>query len=84
MSSAFEKSPTESPKLSVTGEKMTSLQLEQTEMKQKLENELSWFLKQNKELLKLLNRLHRQEYDEVAQDKELLDWISYFVLVLLE
>ena len=84
MSSAVEKSPTESPKLSVTGEKMTSLQLEQTEMTQKLEDELSWFLKQNKELLKLLNRLHRQEYDEVAQDEELLDWMSDFVLVLLE
>ena len=50
-------------------------------MEKKLEDKKSWFLKQNEELLKLLNRLHRQEYDEVVQDEELLDWISDFVLV---
>ena len=61
-----------------------ALPLEEAEMEKKLEDEQSWFLKQNEELLKLLNRLHRQEYDEVVQDEELLDWISDFILVLLE
>ena len=65
------------------GDKVTSLQLEEAEMEKKLEDKKSWFLKQNEELLKLLNRLHRQEYDEVVQDEELLDWISDFILVLL-
>ena len=48
------------------------------------ENQRSWFLKQNEELLKLLDCLHKQEYDEVVQEEEILDRISDFTLVLFE
>ena len=49
-----------------------------------LRNQRSWFLKQNEELLKLLDCLHKQEYDEAVQEEEILDRISDFTLVLFE
>ena len=54
------------------------------EMEESLKNQRSWFLKQNEELLKLLDSLHKQEYDEVVQEEEILDRISDFTLVLFE
>ena len=55
------------------------------EMEESLKNQRSWFLKQNEELLKLLDCLHRQEYNEVGhQEEEILDRISDFTLVLFE
>ena len=55
------------------------------EMEESLKNQRSWFLKQNEELLKLLDRIHRQEYNEVGhQEEEILDRISDFTLVLFE
>ena len=54
-------------------------------MEESLKNHRSWFLKQNEELLKLLDRLHQQEYNEVGhQEEEILDRISDFTLVLFE
>ena len=54
------------------------------EIEVSLRNQRSWFLKQNEELLKLLDCLHKQEYDEVVQEEEILDRISDFTLVLFE
>ena len=54
------------------------------ELEESLRNQRSWFLKQNEELLKLLDCLHKQEYDEVVQEEEILDRISDFTLVLFE
>ena len=55
------------------------------EKEESLRNQRSWFLKQNEELLKLLDCLHKQEYDEVGhQEEEILDRISDFTLVLFE
>ena len=54
------------------------------EIEMSLRNQRSWFLKQNEELLKLLDCLHKQEYDEVVQEEEILDRISDFTLVLFE
>ena len=55
------------------------------EMEQSLRNQQSWFLKQNLELLKLLDCVHYQEYNEVGhQEEEILDRISDFTLVLFE
>ena len=54
------------------------------EIEESLRNQQSWFLKQNEELLKLLDCLHKQEYDEVVQEEEILDRISDFTLVLFE
>ena len=57
----------------------------ETKMEESLKNQRSWFLKQNEELLKLLDRLHQQEYNEVGhQEEEILDRISDFTLVLFE
>ena len=50
-----------------TGEKMSSLQCDETEIKKKLETEWSQFLKQNQELLELFDRLHRQGYDDIVR-----------------
>ena len=54
------------------------------EIEVSLRNQRSWFLKQNEELLKLLDCLHKQEYDESVQEEEILDRISDFTLVLFE
>ena len=55
------------------------------EIEESLRNQRSWFLKQNKELLKLLDSLHKQEYNEVGdQEEEIFDRISDFTLVLFE
>ena len=54
------------------------------EIEVSLRNQRSWFLKQNEELLKLLDCLHKQEYDEGVQEEEILDRISDFTLVLFE
>ena len=54
------------------------------EIEESLRNQWSWFLKQNEELLKLLDSLHKQEYDEVVQEEEILNRISDFTLVLFE
>ena len=35
-------------------------------------------------ILKLLDRIHRPDYDEEFQDEELLDWMTDFVVVLLD
>ena len=54
-------------------------------LEESLKNQRSWFLKQNEELLKLLDSLHRQEYNDVVhQEEEILDRISDFTLVLFE
>ena len=55
------------------------------DMEESLKNQRSWFLKQNEELLKLLDSLHRQEYNDIVhQEEEILDKISDFTLVLFE
>ena len=55
------------------------------DMEESLKNQWSWFLKQNEELLKLLDSLHRQEYNDIVhQEEEILDKISDFTLVLFE
>ena len=54
------------------------------EIEVSLRNQRSWFLKQNEELLKLLDSLHKQEYGEIVQEEEILDRISDFTLVLFE
>ena len=56
-----------------------------TEIEESLKNQRSWFLKQNEELLKLLDSLHQQEYNDIGhQEEEILDRISDFTLVLFE
>ena len=55
-----------------------------TEIGESLRNQRSWFLKQNEELLKLLDSLYKQEYSEIVQEEEFLDRISDFTLVLFE
>ena len=64
--------------------KKTSIVSPDQEMDESLKNQRSWFLKQNEELLKLLDCLHKQEYNEVVQEEEILDRISDFTLVLFE
>ena len=55
------------------------------DMEESLKNQRSWFLKQNEELLKLLDSLHRQEYNDIVhQEEEILYKISDFTLVLFE
>ena len=88
MSDSKEKTPTESPERDGTGAIKNTTPSEKdksAEMEKSLRNQQSWFLKQNLELLKLLDRLHHQEYNEVGhQEEEILDRISDFTLVLFE
>ena len=65
-------------------EQETSTVSPDQEMEESLKNQRSWFLKQNVELLKLLDHLHLQEYNEVVQEEEIFDRISDFTLVLFE
>ena len=67
----------------LVGATKSAPQLDEAEMEKKLEDEWSWFLKQNEVLLKLLDSQHRQEY-EVVQGDEPLAWINDFVLVHLD
>ena len=74
-----------SPEQDRAGETGPSLQREEEEMEEKLKQKRKYLLKQNEELLKLLDRLHQQEYNEVGhQEEEILDRISYFTLVLFD
>ena len=88
MSSVEEKTPTESPEWDGTGAIKNTTPSEKdkfSEMEESLRNQQSWFLKENLELLKLLDRLHHQEYNEVGhREEEILDRISDFTLVLFE
>ena len=59
ISSADEKTPTVSPKQGATGDKVTSVQLEEAKMEKKLKAAKSRLSKQNEELLELFSRLHR-------------------------
>ena len=86
--SSSEKTPTESPERDGTGAvKNTTPSVKDNfaEMEESLRNQQSWFLKQNLELLKLLDHIHYQEYNDVGhQEEEILDRISDFTLVLFE
>ena len=81
--STDEKSPTVSPEQSVTGKKMTYLQLEEAEIDKKLEAEWSHFLKRNKELLELLDNLQRLRPDEVLKNIEQWTWMFDFHALLM-
>ena len=72
-SSADKESPTVSPEQSVTGEKMTSPQLEEAEMEKKSEAEQSQFSNRNKELLELLGNLQRLRPEDIALRPWILD-----------
>ena len=81
--STDEKSPTVCPEQSVTGKKMTYLQLEEAEIDKKLEAERSHFLKRNKELLELLDNLQRLRPEEVLQNIEQWTWMFDFHALLM-
>ena len=83
MSDSKEKSPTVSPEQSVTGEKITSPQLEETETEKKSEAEQSQFLKRNKELLELLDNLQRLRPEEVLQNIGQWTWMFDFQALLM-
>ena len=78
-----QKSPTVSPEQSVTGKKMTYLQLDEAEIDKKSEPERSHFLKRNKELLELLDNLQRLRPDEVLQNIEQWTWMFDFHALLM-
>ena len=72
--------------MSESGKKTSTVSSDQ-EMDVSLKNQRSWFLKQNEELLKLLDCLHlyNEVYNEVGhQEEEILNRISDFTLVLFE
>ena len=61
MSESIKKTPTESPEQNETGAIKNTIPSEKdnfAEIEQSLRNQQSWFLKQNLELLKLLDSLH--------------------------
>ena len=68
-----------------TGETVTSLQREEEEMAAKLKQKHIWLLEQANNILKLLDSLHRQDYNDIGhQEEEIWDGISDFTSVLFE
>ena len=73
-----------SPEQDRTGETVTSLQREEEEMEEKLKQKRKWLLEQTNNILELLARLHRPDFDEEYPEEDLLDWIMDFVIVFLD
>ena len=73
------------PEQDRTGETVTSLQREEEEMAAKLKQKHIWLLEQANNILKLLDSLHRQDYNDIGhQEEEIWDGISDFTSVLFE
>ena len=73
-----------SPEQDRTGETVTSLQREEEEMEEKLKQKRKWLLEQANNILELLARLHRPDFDEEYPEEDLWDWIMDFVIVFLD